>query len=58
MWTLVQRAAKHDVVDNSQESMNAAAVFFKTMGIKLLAEKVEDEATFKRCEEAGYDYFP
>ena len=48
---------KMDVVDNSQESMNAAAVFFKTLGIKLLAEKVEDEATFKRCEEAGYDYF-
>ena len=48
---------KMDVVDNSLESMTAAAVFFKTMGIKLLAEKVEDESTFKRCEEAGYDYF-
>ena len=46
-----------DVVDNSLQSMAAAATFFKTMGIKLLAEKVEDEATFKRCEEAGYDYF-
>lgn len=48
---------KMDVVDNSLQSMAAAATFFKTMGIKLLAEKVEDEATFKRCEEAGYDYF-
>ncbi len=48
---------KMDVVDNSLQSMNAAATFFKTMGIKLLAEKVEDEATFKRCEDAGYDYF-
>ena len=48
---------KMDVVDNSLESMTAAAVFFKTMGIKLLAEKVEDESTFKRCQEAGYDYF-
>ena len=48
---------KMDVVDNSLQSMAAAATFFKTMGIKLLAEKVEDEATFKRCEEAGYDFF-
>ena len=48
---------KMDVVDNSQESMTKAAAFFKEIGIKLLAEKVEDEATFKRCEEAGYDYF-
>ena len=48
---------KMDVVDNSMESMAAASTFFKTMGVKLLAEKVEDESTFKRCEEAGYDYF-
>ena len=48
---------KMDVVDNSLQSMATAATFFKTMGVKLLAEKVEDEATFKRCEEAGYDYF-
>ena len=48
---------KMDVVDNSQQSMVEAARFFKSKGIKLLAEKVEDESTFKRCEEAGYDYF-
>ncbi|WP_298768082.1 EAL domain-containing protein [uncultured Fibrobacter sp.] len=48
---------KMDVVDNSLDSMTKAATFFKQKGIRLLAEKVEDEATFKRCEEAGYDYF-
>ncbi len=48
---------KMDVVDNSIDAMTKAAAFFKVLGIKLLAEKVEDEATFKRCEEAGYDYF-
>lgn len=48
---------KMDVVDNTLDSMAKAATFFKQKGIRLLAEKVEDEATFKRCEEAGYDYF-
>ncbi len=48
---------KMDVVDNSLEDMTKAAGFFKVLGIKLLAEKVEDEATFKRCQDAGYDYF-
>lgn len=48
---------KMDVVDNSLEDMTKAAGFFKVLGIKLLAEKVEDESTFKRCQDAGYDYF-
>lgn len=48
---------KMDVVDNSLEDMTKAAGFFKILGIKLLAEKVEDESTFKRCQDAGYDYF-
>lgn len=48
---------KMDVVDNSVESMVKAAAFFKVLGIKLLAEKVEDEATFKQCQDVGYDYF-
>ena len=48
---------KMDVVDNSLEAMTKAAGFFQVLGIKLLAEKVEDEATFKRCQDAGYDYF-
>ncbi len=48
---------KMDVVDNSLEAMTKAAGFFKVLGIQLLAEKVEDEATFKRCQDAGYDYF-
>ncbi|MCF0224167.1 MAG: EAL domain-containing protein [Fibrobacter sp.] len=48
---------KMDVVDNSVDSMTKAAQFFKVLGIKLLAEKVEDEATFSRCKDAGYDYF-
>ena len=48
---------KMEVVDNSLEAMTKAAGFFKVLGIQLLAEKVEDEATFKRCQDAGYDYF-
>lgn len=48
---------KMDVVENSQDSMNNAAAFFKAKNIKLLAEKVEDEETFRRCSDAGYDYF-
>lgn len=48
---------KMDVVENSIEDMEKAVVFFKEKGIKLLAEKVEDEETFKRCNKAGYDYF-
>lgn len=48
---------KMDVVENSLDSMSKAAAFFKARNIKLLAEKVEDEETFKRCVEAGYDYF-
>lgn len=48
---------KMDVVDNSLEAMTKAAGFFKVLDIKLLAEKVEDEATFNRCQAAGYDYF-
>ncbi|MCF0216364.1 MAG: EAL domain-containing protein [Fibrobacteraceae bacterium] len=48
---------KMDVVDNSGESMAQAAQFFRSKNIKLLAEKVEDEATFKKCLSEGYDYF-
>ncbi|MCF0221837.1 MAG: EAL domain-containing protein [Fibrobacter sp.] len=48
---------KMDVVDNSLEDMTRAAGFFKVLNIRLLAEKVEDEATFKRCQDAGYDFF-
>lgn len=48
---------KMDVAENSLESMEKAAAFFREKGIKLLAEKVEDEATFKRCADAGYDFF-
>ena len=31
--------------------------FFKEKNIKILAEKVEDEETFKHCKDAGYEYF-
>lgn len=48
---------KIDIADNSPEATMQAAKFFKARNIKLLAEKVEDEETFKRCTEAGYDYF-
>ena len=48
---------KMDLVDNTPETMIKAAQFFKERNIKLLAEKVEDEATYRLCEKAGYDYF-
>jgi EAL and modified HD-GYP domain-containing signal transduction protein len=37
--------------------MQKAADFFKARGIKLLAEKVEDYATYKTCFNLGYDFF-
>ena len=48
---------KMDLVDNSTEAMQQAAEFFKAKGIKLLAEKVEDAATYKTCFNLGYDFF-
>ena len=48
---------KMDLVDNDAQSMQKAAEFFKAKGIKLLAEKVEDYATYKTCFNLGYDYF-
>ena len=48
---------KMDLVDNTPEAMIKAAQFFKERNIKLLAEKVEDDATYRLCEKAGYDYF-
>ena len=48
---------KMDLVDNSPEDIAKAAQFFKLKNIKLLAEKVEDEPTYKRCKDIGYDYF-
>ena len=48
---------KMDLVDNTPEAMVKAAQFFKERNIKLLAEKVEDDATYRLCEKAGYDYF-
>ena len=48
---------KMDLVDNSAEAMKQAAEFFRAKGIKLLAEKVEDAATYKTCFNLGYDFF-
>lgn len=48
---------KMDVVENSIEDIERAVSFFKEKNIRMLAEKVEDEATFKRCTDAGYDLF-
>ena len=48
---------KMDLVDNSPEDIAKASQFFKARNIKLLAEKVEDEPTYKRCKDIGYDYF-
>ena len=48
---------KMDIVDNSEEALAEAAKFFKAKDIKILAEKVETKACFKKCLAAGYDYF-
>ena len=48
---------KMDLVDNSEEDLIKAAAFFKAKNIKILAEKVETKATFKKCLACGYDYF-
>ncbi len=48
---------KMDLVDNTPEAMEKAAKFFKEKNIKILAEKIEDEETFKHCKDAGYEYF-
>lgn len=48
---------KMDLADNDYEALDKAAKFFQSKGIKILAEKVEDEATFKKCLSYGYDFF-
>ena len=48
---------KMDVAENNPDAMAKAADFFKALGVRLLAEKVEDAITFERCKETGYDYF-
>jgi EAL and modified HD-GYP domain-containing signal transduction protein len=48
---------KIDLADNTTEATMRAAKFFKEKNIKILAEKVEDEVTFNRCKDAGYDFF-
>ena len=48
---------KMDIVDNSEEALAEAAKFFKAKNIKILAEKVETKACFKKCLADGYDYF-
>ena len=48
---------KMDIADNDKESLEKAVQFFRPMHIKILAEKVEDESTFKKCLDDGYDYF-
>ncbi len=49
--------AKIDLVLNSSEARAKAASFFKEMGIRLLAEKVETEKEYRDCLEEGFDYF-
>lgn len=48
---------KMDLVDNDDEALAQAAAFFKEKNIKLLAEKVETKACFKKRLVEGYDYF-
>jgi len=46
-----------DIVENSEDALAEAARFFKAKNIKVLAEKVETKACFKKCLADGYDYF-
>ena len=39
-----------------KEAMKQAAEFFRAKGLKLLAAKVEDAATYKTCFNLGYDF--
>lgn len=48
---------KMDLVDNDDEALAKAAKFFKEKNIKILAEKVETKACFKKRLAEGYDYF-
>lgn len=48
---------KIDVLALSEGELIAHVARLRAPGRKLLAEKVEDQAMFRRCRELGFDYF-
>jgi EAL and modified HD-GYP domain-containing signal transduction protein len=48
---------KIDVQDVEMETMANVVSKFKKLGMRLLAEKVEDEAMYQKCRELGFDLF-
>lgn len=48
---------KIDLVNNSLNQRKEAILFFKKLGVSILAEKVETESAFRECLEEGCDYF-
>ncbi len=48
---------KIDLMANSSVQRTQAAEYFKSKGIKLLAEKVESEADVAVCRQEGYEFF-
>ncbi|WP_421903012.1 EAL and HDOD domain-containing protein [Maridesulfovibrio sp.] len=48
---------KVDCLDLSPEELTNVVGNLKQLGVKLLAEKVEDNEMFRRCQELGFDLF-
>lgn len=48
---------KFDVLNKPESEVRRQAALLRRPGVKLLAEKVEDEAMFKVCQRAGFELF-
>jgi c-di-GMP phosphodiesterase len=48
---------KVDVLEMSHEKLRQNTPILKQLGVKLLAEKVEDREMFELCLELGFDYY-
>lgn len=48
---------KIDVLATPPNDLKAELAYLSTLGIKLIAEKVEDQTMFDQCIEIGFDYF-
>jgi c-di-GMP-related signal transduction protein len=56
---MIQQAdiIKIDVLDEQDLSLAEQVKLLRPLGVKLLAEKVEDSDTFEYCKSLGFDYF-
>jgi len=48
---------KLDVTSNSQAQLNSLIKFYKSHGIKLIADQVSTPIMFEQCKSMGFDYF-